>query len=321
MVSTRELLEKTRTELNKFFDQVDTEALDKIVDVMNASKGMIIFTGVGKSGMIAGKIAVTMTSTGTRALFLSPTDSMHGDMGFVGKGDIVFLLSKSGESDELLTLVPYLRNKGAILVALVTEAKSRLAKATDYVIELPFETELCPFNLAPTLSTTEQLIIGDILSIALMMKKKVTVEEFAANHPAGRIGKRITMKVRDLMIKDPLVPLAKPNDKLIDILVELSNKRAGCVLIIDEERKLQGIFTDGDLRRALQKYGSSVLQLTMNELMTKTAKKIGPDVLALEAMRFMEENQKFPIMVLPVVEEDMKVVGLIKLHDIIQSGV
>lgn len=321
MVSTRELLEKTRAELNNFFDQVDTEALDKIVDLMSKSQGMIIFTGVGKSGMIAGKIAVTMTSTGTRALFLSPTDSMHGDMGFVGKGDIVFLLSKSGESDELLTLVPYLRNKGAILVALVTEAKSRLAKATDYVIELPFETELCPFDMAPTLSTTEQLIIGDVLSIALMMKKRVTVEEFAANHPAGRIGKRITMKVRDLMLKDPLIPLAMPHDKLIDILVELSNKRAGCVLVIDAERRLQGIFTDGDLRRALQKFGSSVLQLTMQELMTQGAKKIGPDVLALEAMRFMEADQKFPIMVLPVVEEDMKVVGLIKLHDIIQSGV
>jgi arabinose-5-phosphate isomerase len=320
-MSAKDLISKYRTLLDHFYNGFDPAVLDDLVEYFKDSPGLIFLTGVGKSGLIAEKIAVTLTSTGTRALFLSPTDSMHGDIGLVSKGDSVFLISKSGESDELMTMIPYIRNKGARMVALVMNGKSRLARACDKVVVLPFIEELCPHDLAPTISTTEQLIFGDLLAILLMKNKNFTRDQFASNHPAGRIGKRITMKVKDLMIKPPHLPLCKEEDRVIDILVELSDKRAGCLLVTDSRLQLKGIFTDGDLRRALQKYGADVLHIPIKDLINKNCKTIQPEILAIEAMKQMEADQKHPIMVMPVIEEDKKVVGLIKLHDIIQSGV
>lgn len=317
----KELLANSKKLINDFFDKIDPKPIDEIVNIILESKGLIFFSGVGKSGMVAQKIAVTLTSTGTRAFFINPTDSLHGDMGHVSQGDIVFLLSKSGESDELIAMLPFLRNKGAFVVAIVTNASSRLAKSANHVITLPFSRELCPHNMAPTISTTQQLILGDAIAIALMNKKQFTKDQFAANHPAGKLGKQLTMKVQDLMLKDGAVPLCRLDDKLMDILVEFTNKRAGCMVVVDQEQKLKGIFTDGDLRRALQKHGSEVLELKMKDLMIENPKKVDSHSLAYDAMRYMEGDQKSPIMVLPVVESGDRVVGLIKLHDIIQSGV
>lgn len=317
----KELLDNSKKLINDFFDKIETKQIDEIVNIILNSKGLIFFSGVGKSGMVAQKIAVTLTSTGTRAFFISPTDSLHGDMGHVSDGDIIFLLSKSGESDELIAMMPYLRNKGAFIVAVVMNKHSRLAKAAHHVIELPFSKELCPHNMAPTISTTQQLILGDAIAIALMNKKAFSKDQFAANHPAGKLGKQLTMKVEDLMLKGGHVPLCGLEDKLIDILVDFSDKRAGCMVVVDKAQKLKGIFTDGDLRRALQKYGSEVLNLKMKDLMIQNPKKVESQALAYDAMRYMEGDQKSPIMVLPVVEQGDRVVGLLKLHDIIQSGV
>lgn len=314
------LLEKERGYLNNFFDHVDISQLEKLLDLLIACPGLIILSGVGKSGLVAEKISMTLTSTGSRAFFISPTNALHGDIGIVSENDIFLMLSKSGESDELLNLVPFLRNKKVKIVAIVTNPTSRLAKAVDFVLTLPHEPELCPFDLAPTTSTVIQLLVGDVLAVALMERKRVSYDQFAQNHPAGRIGRRIVTRVKDLMIKGKGIPLCKPEDRLLNTLVELSNKRCGCVLVVNEERDLLGIFTDGDLRRALQEFGPQALHLSMQELMTRTPRWIYSQELAWDALHIMEADQKHPIMVLAVLDEGKKVVGIIKMHDIIQAG-
>lgn len=316
----KELLEKEREILTHFFDHIDLTAADHLFSLLKECKGMIILSGVGKSGLIGEKIAMTMTSTGSRAFFLSPTNALHGDIGIVSKDDIFLMISKSGESDELLQMIPFLRNRGVTLVAIVNKAHSRLSKACDFTVVLPIEKELCPYDLMPTASAVTQLIFGDILSVALMTYKNFSLMEYAMNHPAGRIGRRLTLRVGDLMLKGKDIPLCYPEDRLVDTLVELSDKRCGCVLVIDKEQSLMGIFTDGDLRRSLQKFGSQALEATMKEVMTKTAKLIKSDEMASQALTIMEGDQQHPVTVLPVLDENSKVVGLIKMHDIVQSG-
>lgn len=316
----RQLLEKERAHVNQFVDSVDVDSLEKLLNVLLECKGLIILSGVGKSGLVAEKISVTLTSTGTRAFFISPTNALHGDIGIVTGQDIVIMLSKSGESDELLNLIPFLRNKHVYIVALVSNASSRLAKAVDHVVVLPNIPELCPFDLAPTTSTLMQLIVGDVLAIALMEHKRFSKDQFAANHPSGRIGRRIVTRVSDLMIRGDSIPTCQPEDKLVDTLVELSNKRCGCVLVLNPQRELLGIFTDGDLRRSLQAKGSVALESTMRILMTQSPRSIQAQTLAWDALHLMEADQNHPITVLPVLDEQKKVVGVIKMHDIIQAG-
>lgn len=315
-----ELLNEERRLLNAFLDEVDTKQLARVLEAMGQCEGMIILTGVGKSGLVAEKIAMTLTSTGSRAFYLSPINALHGDVGIVSEKDVFILISKSGESDELLNLIPALRNKKAKLIAWTSNPKSRLVKACDMQLDLPCEKELCPHNLAPTISTCGQLIAGDILAVALMKQKQFSLDDFARNHPAGRIGRRITFRVRDLMLSGDLLPLCRAQDLLGDVLVTLSNKQCGCILIIDEQAILQGIFTDGDLRRALQKHGPQALAIQMQELMTKKPRFIGPDELVTGALAVMEADQKRPITVLPVLDAEDHVLGLIKMHDIVQSG-
>lgn len=314
------LLEKERLSLNHFFDQIDVGQMEKALDVLSSCQGLIILSGVGKSGLVAEKISMTLTSTGSRSLFISPTNALHGDIGIATDKDVFVLLSKSGESEELLNLVPFLRNKSVKIIALVSNPESRLAKAVDFALTIPHENELCPFDLAPTTSTVIQMIVGDVLAIALMEYKRFSVDQFAQNHPSGRIGRRIVTRVKDLMIKGEGIPLAGPQDKLVDTLVELSNKRCGCVLIVNKDRDLLGIFTDGDLRRALQKRGSKALDLSLEELMTQSPRWIAETELAWDALHYMESDQKHPIMVLAVLNADKKVTGVIKMHDIVQAG-
>jgi arabinose-5-phosphate isomerase len=316
----KELIKKERQYLKYFFDHLDVESAEQILKIIHQCKGVMIFSGVGKSGLVAKKIAVTMISIGSKALYLSPIDSLHGDLGMVRKEDVVILLSKSGETEELMHLIPFVRNKGAQLIAIVSNPGSRLAKACDYSINLPLEHELCPFDMVPTISTSIQMIFGDILAVALMDLNKFSLDQFATNHPSGRIGRRITVKVKDLMITGEGIPLCKVHDKLVDTLVELSNKRCGCLIVIDDHHKLLGIFTDGDLRRSLLDLGSNVLEQTVGSLMTQNPKSIDSEVLAWEAMQKMEADQKHPITVLPVLKGE-EVIGIIKMHDIVQSGI
>lgn len=317
----KQLIEEERKILNHFFDHLNMEMVEKLLELIKNRKGLAIFTGIGKSALVAEKIALTMTSTGSRAFYLPAVNALHGDIGIVSQEDVFIMISKSGESDELLQLIPTLRNKGVKIAAITHNGNSRLAKACDLSVVLPTEKELCPYDLAPTTSTVAQMILGDVLAIELMLQKNFTLAEYAMNHPAGKIGRRLTLKVKDLMLSGKDIPLGKPQDKLVDSLVELSNKRCGCVLILDAAQKLLGIFTDGDLRRALQGKGPEALNMSLQELMTKTPKWIGIDELAAEALHVMEGDQKHPITVLPVLDHSKKVVGIIKMHDIVQTGV
>ncbi len=317
----KELLGNAKKYIDYFFDHIDLGEFEDVFNTIKTCPGMIVLTGVGKSGLVAKKIAATMTSTNTRALYLSPINAMHGDLGVVTHKDVFVFLSKSGESDELLTLIPSLRNKGVRLVAIVSNKESRLAKACDKVLCLPMEKELCPFNMAPTTSTTIQMIFGDVVSVALMRLNQFSLDDYALNHPAGSIGKRITMRVRDLMIIGESIPTCHPSDMLFDTLVELTNKRCGCILVVDDTHHLKGIFTDGDLRRTLLEHGQEAAKLSMEQVMCEDPRTITSEVLATEAVVVMENSLKNEVTVLPVVNEDSQIVGLIKLHDIIQSGI
>ncbi len=307
--------------INAFFNRFDIDNADQVLREFASCKGIIIFVGVGKSGIIAKKIATTLTSTGTKALCISPTDALHGDIGIVTEDDIMVMISKSGETDELLSLVPYARNKGVHLIALVSNPDSRLAKACHHVVNLPLQKELCPYDLAPTTSAILQLIFGDVMAVALMKMKEFSLDQYAKNHPAGRIGKRIILRVSDLMITGEGMPRCYPEELLGDTIVELSNKRCGCLIVTDHDDALLGIFTDGDLRRALQRHKSSLITKPLGELMTPNPHWISANTLAWDAVQTMEADQNHPVMVLPVLDDiTHRLVGIIKMHDLVQSG-
>jgi arabinose-5-phosphate isomerase len=280
-------------------------------------QGTIIFTGVGKSGFIAQKITQTLVSTGTKAIFLNPTDALHGDIGIVGQGDLLVCFSKSGATEELLRLVPYAKAKGARLVSITSVAGSPLDKACHAAVTLPLERELCPFDLAPVTSTAIQMCFGDTAAIALMQAKHLTREQYAMNHPAGRIGKRLILRVSDVMLTGPALPIIPPHTSMPDVLVELSSKGCGCVLVADEDHNMLGIFTDGDLRRSLQRHADKTLGFTVGAVMTKNAKHVCSEIKAVVAMELMEETPKVTAM--PVVDGG-KVVGLVTLHGLVSSG-
>jgi len=315
-----ELLQSQRQFLEYYFDHLDASQVEQAVEACLATEGLVIFTGVGKSGIIAEKIAMTMISTGTKALYLPPTNFLHGDIGILSENDLFVLISRSGETEELLNLIPFARQRKTKLLAVVSNPHSRLARLCDHSVNLPVEKELCPFDLAPTTSTTVQLLFGDLLAIALMQKKQFDISAYALNHPSGSLGKKMTLTVDDIMLKEKQVPLAKPGDRLLDVLVELSNKRCGALLVVDAEHKLQGIFTDGDLRRALQTHGPGVLGKSLEQLMTTTPMRIERGSLAWDALKLMQRDPKRLVMVLPVVEQD-KVVGILHMHSVIQAGI
>jgi arabinose-5-phosphate isomerase len=315
-----ELLKEQQRNIEHYFNRLDLNAVDQVVQECLNTQGLIVFTGVGKSGIIAEKIAMTMISTGTKALYLPPTNFLHGDIGILSASDLFVMMSRSGETEELLRLIPFAKKRGTRLLALVSNPHSRLAKRCDLSINLPFEKELCPFDLAPTSSTTVQLLFGDLLAIALMRFKGFDLSTYALNHPSGAIGKKMSVTVEELMYKDNHVPLANPVDRLIDVLVELTNKKCGALLIADEQKNFLGIFTDGDLRRALQSQGADVLQKSMKELMTPSALTIEKDKLAWDALKIMQRDPQKFVMTLPVVDHG-KVSGILRMHDIVQAGV
>lgn len=311
-----ELLKNQRQYLDYYFCHLDQEKVEKTVELLEECKGTLLLSGVGKSGHIAQKITATLLSIGIKAFFLDPLHAVHGDLGFVDSKDLFLGWSKSGESQELIVLSSCVAQRGAKTVAVVSHSHSRLAKQSDFFISLPVEKELCPFNLAPTTSTAIQLLFGDCIAIALMEKKKVSLKQIAQNHPGGLIGRRISLKVADLMIPGDQVPFCRKSDLLIEVLHELSAKGCGCLLVVDSAQKLLGIFTDGDLRRALEKKGKQALEMQIGHLMSHSPKSTTPQILAMEAFQTME---KHPIMALPVVENE-KVIGLVKMRDLLQAG-
>ncbi|KAJ0965360.1 hypothetical protein J5N97_026498 [Dioscorea zingiberensis] len=316
----RRLFEAQQHLLNHFFDNLDLSQAHGFAQALLDAPGSVFFTGVGKSGFVAHKIAQTLASLGFhRAAFLPPVDALHGDIGALRPSDLLVLLSKSGASDELLSLVPCARAKGAFLIAVTSKEGSPLAEMCDMSVYLPLERELCPFGMAPVTSAAIQMLFGDTVAVALMGARRLTVEQYASNHPAGKIGKSLIFKVRDVMKKQDAVPICKEGDLIMDQLTELTSKGCGCLLVVDEKHHLMGTFTDGDLRRTLKNSGEGIFKLTVGEMCNRNPRTISPDAMAVEAMKKMESPPS-AVQFLPVVDDTNTVIGLITLHGLVSAG-
>lgn len=288
------------------------------VQMLHACQGKVILTGVGKSGLIANKIAATMVSTGTPAVFLHGSEAMHGDIGIVAKDDLVLAVGKSGESEELLALLPFIRKIGAKVIALTAQIQSTLAKSSDLVLVTPIQEEACPLKLAPTCSTTAALVLGDALAMALMKLKNFQAADFALFHPGGQLGKRLILTVGDLMRKGEANPVVHLQDDIRTVLCEMTEKRAGAVSVIDENCRLLGIMTDFDIRRVLEA-GKDLFSLSVSEVMNAKPSWVYEDEKAVKALEYMEKREK-PISLLPVLNRAEKVVGMIHVHDLVSRG-
>lgn len=310
----RQIFTSQRQFIEYFFDNVDINEAEAVLSKFLACRGMIIFTGVGKSGIIADKLAKTMISTGSRSLYLPPASALHGDIGMLGPDDLVVMLSKSGGTLELLEFAEVVRRRKIETMAWISGKDTPLSRIVDSVVHLPLTNEICPFGLAPTTSTAVQLIYGDVMAVALMRAKNFSIDEYAMNHPGGAIGKLIAQRVSEVMATREELPLCRREDLLKDVLVELSRKRLGCLLVVDDEMHLEGIFTDGDLRRAIEEMQEKALTLPMSQLLKKPFLYTTPNALTSKALDQMEGVRK--VMMLPVIEEE-KLVGLIHLHHVL----
>jgi arabinose-5-phosphate isomerase len=317
-----ELLRAESDAIAKAAERLDASHLARVLSIFKKCKGKVIVLGVGKSGIIAQKIAATMTSSGTAAIHLHPSDALHGGLGIVTADDVVLMLSNSGETNELIELLPFLKRREAPLVAILGRPKSTIGQRADAVLDASVDQEACPLNLAPTTSTTVALAIGDALAMTLMRAKGLTENDFASNHPGGQLGKRLTLRVADLMHGGAENPTIADNASWMDVVSTISQYGLGAVNVIDEDGRLAGIITDGDLRRSLQKLGArdfSFANLKCDDLMTHNPVVANPEMLAFDALHLMEDRPS-QINVLPVVDGDRRCVGLIRLHDIVRSG-
>ena len=311
-----ELLKLEAAAIERTADILDKNSVERAVEILACCDSKVIVFGVGKSGVIAQKIAQTMTSTGTIAVFVHPSDALHGSLGVIARGDVVIALSNSGETDEILLLLPTLKTRGVKLISIVGNADSMLARQSDVVLDASVDKEACPLNLAPTTSTTVALAVGDAIAMTLMEAKNLTAADFAANHPAGRLGKRLTLKVADLMHASPNVA---PDANWLTVVKAISEHALGAVNVVDAENNLIGIVTDGDLRRTIEKTAPHNLAAVRAEQMMTAAPIVAePEMLAFDALRLME-NRPRQISVLPVVTRE-KCVGMLRLHDVVRSG-
>lgn len=314
------VLEILRIEANSITnaaDKLDAASIESALEILAACSGKVVVTGVGKSGVIAQKIAQTLTSTGTMAVFLQPSDALHGGLGVVANQDVVIALSNSGETDELLAIMPSIRARGCRVISIVGNTDSTLAAQSDALLDASVDKEACPLNLAPTASTTVALAIGDALAMTLMEMKGHTPVDFALNHPAGRLGKRLTLSVSDLMHESPNVP---PDASWLDVVKAISKSALGAVNVVDDSSKLLGIVTDGDLRRTIERTSPDTLsEVSAESMMTASPITATPDMLAFDALRLMEDRSS-QISVLPVVDDGDTCIGLLRLHDIVKSG-
>jgi arabinose-5-phosphate isomerase len=312
-----ELLKLESSAIERASTVLDRKSVERAIELLRSCKSKVIVTGVGKSGVIAQKIAQTLTSTGTVALFVHPTDAMHGSLGVITRGDVMIALSNSGETDEILAIVPSIKERAVSLISIVGNTNSTLAAKSDVVLDASVAKEACPLNLAPTTSTTVSLAIGDAIAMTLMEDKGLSAEDFASNHPAGRLGKRLTLRVSDLMHESPNID---PAANWIDVVQSISRFSLGAVTVADHDGTLLGIVTDGDLRRTIERTMPDELSaLNARSMMTPGPITARCDMLAFEALQLME-NRPSQISVLPVVDSGGKCIGLLRLHDVVRSG-
>ncbi|MBO7081959.1 MAG: KpsF/GutQ family sugar-phosphate isomerase [Neisseriaceae bacterium] len=302
--------------LRDLANHLDEQAFGQAIDAILHCQGRLVVIGIGKSGHIARKIAATLASTGTPAFFVHPSEAAHGDLGMIMKDDVVLALSYSGESDEVLSIVPALKRKGVCLIVMSGRSESTLAQTADIFLNVHVKQEACPLGLAPTSSTTASLALGDALAVVLLQARNLTADDFALSHPAGRLGKRLIVRVSDIMHQNEHLPVVSPDLMLPDAIVQMSEKGMGMILIA-KNRQLIGIFTDGDLRRLFQKNNNLPI-VPIQEVMKQAPHSILASSLASEALRMMQEKR---INGMAVVDEENRLIGAINMHDLMQAGV
>lgn len=311
----KEVLDIESNSILKLKNCID-ENFEKALDILYNCKGRVIVTGMGKSGLIGKKIAATMSSTGTPSYFLHPAESTHGDSGVITKEDVIIAISNSGETQELMNLLPLIKRFGCPMISMTGNIHSTLAKTSDVVLDISVEKEACPLGNVPTASTTATLAMGDTLAVCLMERKGFTKEDFLLYHPSGKLGKGLTYKVHDLMITGDKMPLVDVDMSYPDVVQKISEYKLGMAMILDESKKLIGVLTDGDIRRTLLKYPTSVPKL--RDVMTVNPKTITKDAYAASALNLME---KYSITALAVVDDNNYPVGVIHVHDLLRAGV
>lgn len=296
-------------------DRIGIE-FEKAVDLIAEIPGRVIITGMGKSGLIARKIVATMNSTGTPAIFLHPSDAVHGDLGMVRQDDVIICISKSGNTEEVIQLLPMFKRIGVPVISIVGNKNSKLARESDIALDASVDQEACPYDLAPTSSTTAALVLGDALAIALLEKKNFTEEQFAMYHPGGILGKRLFLKVEELMVKGGDVPVVYETTSARDTIIRISSGRLGATCVVNQDGILTGIITDGDLRRYLQR-NLDLRTATAGDMMTCNPKVVSKEVLAVVAL---EEMEQFNITQLVVVDPLRRPIGMVHLHDLVKAG-
>jgi len=319
LAEARRVLDAESEALRQLSASLPAEAFGRAVDLLAACKAQVVLTGIGKSGHVAAKIAATFASTGTPAFFLHPAEALHGDLGMLTSANVVLCLSQSGATDEILTMLPYLKRTGIALIAMTGGEHSPLAAQADVLLLAKIAHEACPLNLAPTTSTTVQLALGDALAVALMRRRGFPPEDFALRHPLGALGRRLLIHVRDLMHTGEENPLVHDGEPLRNAIQQMTGKRLGAVSGVDAEGRLLGIFCDGDLRRLFQRVeGPLDPSAPIRDFMIRTPKFTTPDTLGAMAVDVMETHG---ITVLPVLDDNHRAVGMIHLHDLIRAGI
>ena len=312
----RRVLEIEARAVQALIDRLD-ERFVKAVDILVRCKGKVVVSGMGKSGQIGQKIAATLASTGTSSFFLHPAEGVHGDLGMLARRDVLVAISNSGETQELLQLLPYVKRLGVQVIAFTGRMNSTLAKNSDVALDVSVKEEACPMGLAPTASTTATLALGDALAVALLKKREFKEEDFARFHPGGTLGRRLLVKVKDLMHAESETPMVQATVGGMAAMLEMTAKKLGMTTVVDRDDALVGVITDGDLRRFIQR-GTDLVKLTAGELATSNPKTIGPNELAAKAVEMME---RFSITTLVVTEDGRNIRGVIHLHDLLKSGI
>ncbi len=312
----RQVLRIEADAVSALAERIDGAFIAALTLILNC-RGRVIVSGIGKSGHVGRKIASTLASTGTPAYFVHPAEAIHGDLGMITRDDVLIALSNSGESAELLTIVPIVKRQGAKLIAMTGNPRSALACEADAHLDAGVAQEACPLNLAPTASTTAALVLGDALAVALLDARGFGAEDFARSHPGGALGRRLLTHVRDVMRAGDAVPAVAPEARVADAILEISRGGIGMTAVVTPERRVLGIFTDGDLRRAFAN-DLDLRTLTVADIMGRKPRSIGPDKLAVEAVEMMEH---YKINQLPVVDEDGALIGALNMHDLFQAKV
>lgn len=313
----KEVLTIEANSILRLKNSIGTE-FDKAIDLLFNCKGRVIVTGMGKSGLIGRKIAATLSSTGTPSYFLHPAESTHGDSGIITRNDVIIAISNSGETQELLNLLPLIKRFGVTMIGMTGKMGSTLAHASDVTLDISVEKEACPLNKAPTASTTATLAMGDALAVCLLEKRGFSEEDFLIFHPSGALGKGFLYKVEDLMLTDKeKLPIAQENQSFAEVIELISDKKLGMAMIVNEEGKLTGVLTDGDIRRTLIKY-PNIRPLLAKDVMSPNPKYISPKDYGASALNLME---KYSITALAVLDENGKPIGTVHIHDLLKAGV